>query len=72
MLSFIHIPYLTDHLLASRLTCQILGLFLMFLFYSGSSFHGGTPVESRLKSCSFFPNSHLVQLLYRTYTRIGE
>jgi len=33
--------FMPENLLISRLICQIVGLFYMFLLYSGTSLHGG-------------------------------
>ena len=54
----------SENVLASRLICQILGVFLLMFFYTGSSLHGGTPLESRrMEEGILIPNFFLTYLL---------
>jgi hypothetical protein len=37
------ITYISDNVLAGHLICQIIGLALLYFFYTGTSLHGGCP-----------------------------
>ena len=48
----------------SRLVCQFVGMFYIFLLYSGTSLHGGIVFETdRLKDGVLLPNFFLSYLL---------
>ena len=51
---------ISGNLLVSRLMCQIIGLFYMFLFYSGTSLHGGIKGDTEV---TMVPNFFLTYLL---------
>ena len=54
----------SDHVDMSRLVCQFVGMFYIFLLYSGTSLHGGIVFETdRLKDGVLLPNFFLSYLL---------
>ena len=55
----------SENLFIGRLICQIAGLFYMFLFYSGTSLHGGIKKDNE---AVMVPNFFLTYLLCNKVT----